>query len=513
MLVDYFLSASARRTPDEVALVCGGTRLTYREIEELANKAANALADIGVRRGDRVAVFLDNCIEAVLCIFGILKAGGIIVVVNRTMKANKLRFILNNCGAKGLVSDKNAVNLLSSVLPESPSVEFVVLKGGYPPGESLGTTECFGLDELLDGASSSPPERRCISIDPAAIIYTSGTTGLPKGATFTHLNMISSANSVTHYLENVPSDVILNVLPLSFSYGLYQILMGFKVGGRVVLEKSFLYPYKVIDLMLKEEVTGFPGVPMIFSILIQLEGIKRLDFQHLRYITSSGATLPVEHIRRIRELFPKAKLYSMFGLTECKRVCYLAPEEVDRRPGSVGKAMPGVEAFLVDDNGQRIITPNTLGGLVVRGPNVMVGYWGNPEESAKCLRQGPNAWERVFYTGDLFKVDEEGFLYFMGRKDDIIKSRGEKVSPREVEEVLYALPGVAQAAVIGVPDRVLGEAIKAFVVAGNGATLTEEHVIAHCRNNLEDFMVPKYVEFRGYLEQTSSGKIIKSNLR
>lgn len=513
MLVDDFLTDSARRMPGKVALVCEGSRLTYREIDDLANKMANALIDSGVERGDRVAIFLDNSVETVISISGILKAGAVFLVVNRTTKADKLSFILNNCRAKGIISDRNAANLLSSIASDTPDLRFLVLKDGYPENGRFHSEHCFSLQEFLDAAPAAPPPRKCISIDLASIIYTSGSTGYPKGVTLTHLNMVTAATSITQYLENIPSDIILSVLPLSFDYGLYQMLMAFKIGGRLVLERSFTYPYKVINLMLQERVTGFPGVPTIFSILLQLEDIRKIDFKDLRYITNTGAALPVDHIRRIRETFPKATLYSMYGLTECKRVSYLPPEELDRRPASVGKGMPNEEVFLIDDNGQRIATPDTVGELVVRGANVMVGYWENPEETAKCLKPGLYPWEKVLHTGDLFKMDEEGFLYFVGRKDDIIKSRGEKVSPKEVENVLHALSGVLHAAVIGVPDEILGQAVKAFIVTKNGANLTEKDVIAHCRANLEDFMVPKYVEFRDSLEQTSSGKIKKTNLK
>ncbi|UCB53608.1 MAG: AMP-binding protein [Candidatus Zixiibacteriota bacterium] len=513
MLVDDFLTDSAQRMSDKVALVCDGAKLTYREIDELANKIANALIDAGVEKGDRVAVFLDNSVETVISVFGILKAGAVFLVTNRTTKADKLKFILNNCRAKGIISDRNAASPLSSIASDTPHLHFLVLKDGCPKDVRFDSKHCFSLSEFLDGSSSTPPPRKCISIDLASIIYTSGSTGYPKGVTLTHLNMVTAATSITQYLENIPSDIILNVLPLSFDYGLYQMLMAFKIGGRLVLEKSFTYPYKVINLMLQERVTGFPGVPTIFSILLQLEDIKKIDFKDLRYITNTGAALPVDHIRRIRDTFPKATLYSMYGLTECKRVSYLPPEELDRRPASVGKGMPNEEVFLVDDSGQRITTSDTVGELVVRGANVMVGYWENPEETAKCLKPGLYPWEKVLYTGDLFKMDEDGFLYFVGRKDDIIKSRGEKVSPKEVENVLHALSGVLHAAVIGVPDEVLGQAVKAFIVLKNGASLTEKAVLAHCRANLEDFMVPKYVEFRDQLEQTSSGKIKKTNLK
>jgi long-chain acyl-CoA synthetase len=279
----------------------------------------------------------------------------------------------------------------------------------------------------------------------------------------------------------------------------------------LVLERSFAYPAAVLKLMEKERVTGFPGVPTIFAILLQM-GLSKYDLSSLRYITNTAAALPPNHILQLRLKFPWATLYSMYGLTECKRVSDLPPEELDRRPGSVGIAMPNTEVWIVDEDGNRV-GPGVVGELVVRGSHVMRGYWEKPEATAERYRPGPIPGERVLYTGDLFKMDEEGFLYFVARKDDIIKSRGEKVSPKEVENVLYGLDGVVEAAVIGVPDEILGEAIKAFVVRRDDNTLTERDVLRHCTWHLEDFMVPKYVEFRSELPKTTSGKIKKTGLR
>ncbi len=366
------------------------------------------------------------------------------------------------------------------------------------------------LDRHRVGRRLGPP--RNIDLDLATIIYTSGSTGDPKGVMLTHLNMISAATSITTYLQNVPEDIIIDVLPLSFDYGLYQILMAFKFGGTVVLEKSFAYPYEVIRQMVKERVTGFPGVPTIFAILLQMEDLGKYDLSPLRYITNTAAALPVEHIQRIRKLFPQAKLYSMYGLTECKRVSYLPPEEIDRRPGSVGRGMPNEEVWIVDEKGNRV-GPGIVGELVVRGSNVMRGYWGDPEATDKVLRPGPLPGEKVLYTGDLFKMDEEGFLYFVGRKDDMIKTRGERVSPKEVENAIYGLPEVAEVAVISVPDDILGQAIKAYVVPRNGVSLTKKTVLAQCKKKLEEFAIPKYVEFRDFLPKTPSGKIDKLALK
>lgn len=326
----------------------------------------------------------------------------------------------------------------------------------------------------------------------------------------THLNIVSAAVSITTYLENTAEDVVINVLPLSFDYGLYQVLMMFKVGGTVVLHDSFAYPKVVIDSMKAEGVTGLPIVPTMSAMLLQMD-LSKYAFPQLRYISNTAAVWPVEHIRKLRTLFPKVKLYSMYGLTECKRVSYLPPDQVDVRPTSVGRGMPNEEVYIVDENGHPV-GPGIVGELVVRGANVMKGYWESPEETARRLKPGPLPGEKVLYCGDLFRADDEGYLYFVGRKDDMIKTRGEKVSPREVEEVIYALEGVSEVAVIGVPDPILGSAIKAVLTTCPGAKVMKQDVLRHCAAKLEDFMVPKFVEFKDSLPKTESGKISKREI-
>jgi acyl-CoA synthetase (AMP-forming)/AMP-acid ligase II len=326
----------------------------------------------------------------------------------------------------------------------------------------------------------------------------------------THLNMVAAATSVITYLENTPDDIILNLLPLSSSYGLYQVLMGFKIGGTVVLERSITYPHAVLQRLIDERVTGLPIVPTIAAVLLQLD-LTKYRFPSLRYITNAGAALPTKHVIRLRQLFPQTRLYLMYGLTECKRVSYLPPEQVDRLPNSVGKAMPNMEAYIVDERNRRL-PPGKIGELVVRGANVMKGYWRLPRETAKVLKPGPVPGERVLYTGDLFRMDDDGFLYWMGRKDDIIKSRGEKVSPVEVENVLYFLTGVAMAAVIGVPDDTLGQAIMAVITLQEGAHLSQKDVQRHCARHLGRFMIPTIVKFCETMPKTAAGKIDKSRL-
>ena len=513
MQVEDFLESSAERLPNKVALVCGDQRVTYAEINMRANRLAWGLQELGVVRGDRVAICLENSIDCVVAMFAALKSNGVFLVLNPTTKAEKLAYILNNSGAKLLVTAPRKLQEIDSLLPQLQQLAAVVLAARVSEVPNERDMPTHTLDELVErhaGEKDGPP-KEAIDIDLAALVYTSGSTGNPKGVMLTHLNIVSAATSITSYLKNREDDIILNVLPLSFDYGLYQVLMAFKFGGTVVLERSMAYPFVLIQKLVDEKITGFPIVPTILSILLKLD-LSKYDLSHLRYVSNTGAALPVAHILRLRELFPNVQIYSMYGLTECKRVAYLSPELVDERPDSVGKAMPNVEVYVVDEQGQRL-PPGSTGQLVIRGSNVMKGYWELPEETEKMLKPGPLPGEKILYSGDLFRIDEEGFLYFKGRLDDIIKSRGEKVSPKEVENVLYSLDGIVDAAVIGVDDPLLGQAIKAFVTILDGRDLSEKRILQYCSEHLEDFMVPKFVQICPELPKNPSGKIDKKQLQ
>ncbi len=508
MLVHEFLENSADRLPAKIGLVCEGQRLTYAEIEAKANRLANAFKAHGLQRGERVVIYLPNSVELVVSIFAALKAGGVFVVVNPTTKSDKLVYILNNCQASALIISGRQADLLDQIAQSVSSLRVIVPTS--PVSQIEGSAEVFSFEAAQAGHSAQRPPHINIDLDLACLIYTSGSTGDPKGVMSDHSNIVFAASSIIQYLDNREDDIVIDVLPLSFDYGLYQLLMVFKFGGTLVLEKGFTYPAAILKRMQEERVTGFPGVPTIFAVLLQMD-LSPYDLSSLRYLTNTAAALPPSHIAQIRVKFPWATLYSMYGLTETKRTLYLPPDQLDQRPGSVGVAIPGTEVWIEDEEGHRL-GPGQTGELVVRGRHVMRGYWGDPAATAARFRPGPIPGERLCYTGDLFRMDAEGYMYFVARKDDIIKSRGEKVAPKEVENVLYALKGVREAAVIGVPDPILGEAIKAFIVV-DGVKLTEADVLRHCRANLEDFMIPKYVEFCQELPKTSSGKIKKTDLR
>jgi long-chain acyl-CoA synthetase len=511
--VEQFLEKNAGRFPDKTALVCGTERLSYRELDRLSSRFANALVAHGVRRGDRVVVCLDNSSEAVISIFAVLKAGAVFVMLDHTMKSERLHYILNDCGATALVLPAEKISSVQDSLEASPQLQTVYLanaKAAVPPGAH---TQYFSLNDVLHGSEFSDvaPPKKCIDADLAALIYTSGTTGHPKGVMLTHANMFAAAESVISYLRNNSDDVILSALRLSYSYGLYQMLTAFLVGGTILLERSLAYPHLLLEKMKKEGVTAFPLVPTIAAVLLQYD-LKKYDLSSLRYITSAGAALPHQHARKLQEFLPHVQIFVMYGQTECKRISYLPPDQLEKRPDSVGIAIPNEEVYIVDEVGCRV-GPGVVGELVVRGSHVMKGYWGLPEESAKALRPGPVPGEKVLYTGDLFKMDEQGYLYFVSRRDDIIKTRGEKVSPKEIEDVLYSIEGVLEAAVVGVPDEVLGQSIKAVVTLCEGVEMSKQEILRHCARRLEDFKIPHQVEFRATLPKTANGKISRKELQ
>ncbi len=515
MLVNHFLENSAKRLPDKVALVCGDQRLTYRQINRSADQLAASLIDMGIKRQDRIVVFLDNSAESVISLFGILKAGAIFIMLNPTMKSKKLNYILKDSGARALITQRNKARIVKEAINEAPELEHVfwVDKSSKLPEMPSSSISSYVWDEIFSNpnASALTPNTFTIDLDLATIIYTSGSTGEPKGVMSAHYNVVAAARSITQYLENREDDIILDALPLSFDYGLYQILMAFLFGGTVVLEKSFGYPFKTLELLVRERATGFPIVPTMVAILLEMENLSKFDFSSVRYISNTAAALPVAYIRKLQALLPYTKIYSMYGLTECKRVSYLPPDELHRKPESVGIPMPNEEIFIVGKDGQEV-KPGEVGELVVRGSNVMQGYWNSPEETERSFRPGRYRGESLLYSGDLFKKDQEGYLYFIARKDDLIKTKGERVSPKEIENTLCEMDGVVEAAIIGVPDEIFGQAIKAFIVTKKRSDLTDKDVMKYCIQNLETFMVPKYVDFRNALPKSSSGKIDKKQL-
>ncbi len=513
-LVQDILSFTAARLPEKVALVCQKRRVTYAEMERASDLLAGFLASRGVERGDRVIVFGDNTVETAVAFWAVLKANAVVSLVNQQTKADKLRFLIEDCRARALITDFQLAGVYEAALHGTKIGEHLALTivSNLTEPDRLGRVPGGATWEDAIAANAPRPPCRNIDVDLASLSYTSGTTGEPKGVMLTHRNLITATTSLCTYLEMVEEDVVVSPLPLAFNYGLFQMLKCFRVGARLVLERGFTYPAQVLNVMVAERVTAFPGVPTIFAMLSEMKSLDRFDLSSLRYITNAAAALPEKHVRFVRQAFPRVKLYSMYGQTECTRASYLPPELIDAKPTSIGVAIPNTELFIIDEAGNKV-GPNVVGQLVIRGATVMRGYWGRPEETAKKLRPGPMPGEVVLHTGDLCRIDEDGHLHFVSRMDDIIKSRGEKVPPREVENAICGIAGVKECAVIGVPDPVLGQAIKAFIVLEQGASLHPKQVQQACMAKLESFMVPKHVELIAELPKTTSGKIKKTGLQ
>jgi long-chain acyl-CoA synthetase len=520
VLVHEWLRRSARRMPKKDVIVCGHERWSYGKLDAYSDRFAEAIIELGVHRQDRVAILTGNCPETVVGLYGTLKAGSVFVVLEVNTKARRLGYILENSGAKIVMARIDQATVVREALTELNADPKIIWVGERAELDRHRDIPGIAWDSMFsaisggDGHAYGPRAdrlSRCIDIDLAMLIYTSGTTSDPKGVMCSHRDVVSAAKSIIQYLDNWQDDVVLSVLPLSHSYGLYQVLMSSMFGGTVVLESSFLYPHLVLKHIAEEGVTGLPLVPSTVAMMLRMDNLGAYDFKTLRYITSASAALPIPHLVSLRRLIPQAKLYNMYGLTECARACYLGGDELDQRPASVGRPMPNCEVLVVDENG-REVGPGEVGELIVRGANVMQGYWNDPEMTAEVYRPGPYPASRWLYSGDYFRRDEDGFLYFLGRKDDMIKTRGERVSTREVENALCELEGVSEAVVIGVPDEILGQAIKAFVVSPTGG-LEEKAVLRHCADRLSPCMVPKYVEFAATLPKSANGKIDKRALQ
>jgi amino acid adenylation domain-containing protein len=490
--LDEDLRAAAALQPDKAAVVASDRSVSFGGLDLAAGRIAAGLRKLGVGPGDRVALVLPNTAEMPEAIYGVLRARGAFTPLNPTIKEHKLAQLLEHVGAAAVICDSERAAMVEAAAATA---------GGVPVVADLPSF----------GNTGEPPPPAPLDIDLAAVIYTSGSTGEPKGVTVTQRNMSFVAGSITEYLAMGPEDRILCVLPLSFGYGLYQLLTCVRVGATLVLEPGFAFPGRVVQLLEQEKITGLPGVPTVFGVLTSLQGLADRELPHLRFLTNAGAALPAASIAEVRRTFSGARLYSMYGQTECTRVCYLPPEQLDIRPTSVGVPIPGTEAWVADDEGQ-VAAADEIGELMVRGSHVMQGYWKDPAGTTERLRTGRWPWDRVLATGDLFRQDSEGYLYFVGRRDDLIKSRGEKVAPREVEEVLHAIEGVREAAVVGAADKLLGQAVHAHVAPESGRRLDGGELRRRCAEALESHKVPQRVIFHTALPRTANGKLDRAAL-
>ncbi len=511
-LLGEALLFSALKSPSKTAIIIKTKEYSYSSLKTCAERLAGHLVLSGVKKGDRIAVYMNNSWQSIVSIYGITLCGAAFLVINPQTKADKLQYILKDSGAKILLSESTLNNELSQALQGQTDIEEVIISGDLDRVTRFREIRLVEFEESLKGNTTPTVLPKVIPNDLAALIYTSGSTGFPKGVMMTHQSMVFTSWSLIEYLRLSEEDRILLLLPLAFDYGLYQLLMAITIGGSLVVEQSFTFQASVFRQIELYKPTVFPGVPTIYAMMIATNKKTGLSFECIKKVTNTAAALPSEFIPDLKKIFPKALIFKMYGLTECKRVCYLEPELVDEKPDSVGKAIPGTEVFLLSTDGKPVL-PGERGILHVRGPHVMLGYWHKEELSKEMLKQGELPWERILCSNDWFKMDEEGFLYFLGRTDDIIKTRGEKVSPTEIENVIYKIPGIKEVAVIGVHDAIMGEKIIAFITTHSNINAVESQVQKECMSKLELFMVPQHVILLNEMPKSSNSKIDKKELK
>jgi acyl-CoA ligase (AMP-forming) (exosortase A-associated) len=510
----HLVAQMAARRGDAPALTFKDTTVTYSELWEDVVAFASGLGQIGLERSERVAVYLDKRIETVVAIFGASAAGGVFVPVNPLLRPKQVSYILDDCGVRVLVTTAERFELLRGEI-EGSSVEHVILLGGAPAADSKDGSAVVAWEEFM-GSETVVPGSDGIDIDMAAILYTSGSTGKPKGVVVSHRNLVNGGESVSEYLANHEGDCILAALPLSFDAGFSQLTTGFTVGAHVVLV-NYLMPRDVVRLCAKHRVTGLTCVPPLWIQLADQPWPAEAT-SSMRYFANTGGRMPRATLDKLRAVFPAAKPYLMYGLTEAFRSTYLDPAEVDRRPDSIGKAIPNAEILVVREDGS-LCEPGEEGELVHRGALVSMGYWNDPERTAERFRPAPGrdgaicASETTVWSGDVVVKDDEGFLFFVSRKDEMIKTSGYRVSPTEIEEAVYSTGLVRDAVALGIDDPEIGQHIVLAVSPANGDDLDSEVLLNELRQQLPRYMVPKHVVVRPALPRSPNDKFDRNLLR
>jgi len=500
-LLHELIAHTAARTPAAPALTAAAVTWPYAALAQAVQAFAAGLLQLNLARSERVGIYLEKRFETVVASFGAAAAGGVMVPMNPLLKPEQIEYIARDCNVRVLVTSPERLALLAPVLEQCPDLRHVVLTEApaqapvLPAGVTL-----HAWAALLDAPARAG--NRVIDTDLCAILYTSGSTGRPKGVVLSHRNMVAGAKSVASYLENGPQDTLLAALPLSFDAGFSQLTTAFHSGARVVL-LNYLLPRDVLRALERERVTGLTAVPPLYIQLTQLEWPAAIA-EHLRYFANTGGRMPRETLDALRARVPKARPFLMYGLTEAFRSTYLPPEEVDRRPDSIGRAIPNAEILVLREDGSEC-GPDEPGELVHRGALVGQGYWNDAEKTAERYKllpagiggrqAGQMLPEYAVFSGDTVRRDAEGFLYFVGRRDEMMKTSGYRVSPTEVEEVLYASRLVGECVAFGVDHATLGQAIQVIATAPEGAqALDVEALLAYCRQHMPAYMVPHGIE-------------------
>lgn len=500
-LVHHFLERSTRLYPDKVAIVHGKVRATYADINSHADNFASYLLSIGTRKGDRIALLMENCVEYVISYYGIMKAGAVAVPLNSDLKPEGLRYAIEDLEAKILISNKRFEKLISTSNLHKLGLAHLILKSPH----ELPSTSTSHLPPPA-GSSPSPSTSNLptlLPFDLASIIYTSGSTGGPKGVMLTHRNIVDNVSSICQYLRLTDKDIQMCVLPFFYVMGKSLLNTHIAVGGTVVINNQFAFPATVLKEMIAEKVTGFSGVPSTFAYLLHRSPLasNRDKLTSLRYISQAGGHMSKAIKEELRRILPShTEIFIMYGATEAAaRLSYLEPICFSDKMESIGKAIPGVELMVLNDQGE-VAANGEIGELVARGTNIMPGYWRRTEATKKALANG---W---YHTGDRAYQDNEGFFFLVGRQDDLLKVGGHRISPVEIEDVLMESGLFVEAVVIGLPDKLLGNKIAVLAVPVSN-NCSENNILGYCADRLPKYKVPSEARFAKNLPKKVSGKI------
>ena len=509
------LKVQARKNPDKEALVYKNRRISYAKFDDEVDRVAAILLNSGLEKNDRVAVFMEKSPEEAVALLAANRAGGVFIDVNHLLKAHQVLHILRDSGAKFLFTTQQRLRAIVSVIDECSKLETIIIHG---PGKKIDSLNVNLIERGEWGSGAAQPvAQKIVETDMGAIIYTSGSTGNPKGVVLSQRNLVAGAESVSTYLENIPDDRILSVLPFSFDYGLNQLTTSIYVGATCVLI-NYLGINDILKAMEKESITGLGLIPPLWLQLLQSDWDDK-RFPHWRYLTNTGGAMPEPAVRDLQRRLPNLKIYLMFGLTEAFRATYLPPDQVDNRPTSIGKAIPNAEIWVINENLEHCKSGEE-GELVQRGAHVALGYWNDLERTRERFRPNPFAPhglqidEQVVFSGDRVITDKEGYIFFIGRRDEMIKTSGYRVSPTEIEEALYDTDKVKHAAAFGIPDKIQGQVVVAVVSLTKGTHTDSKELIALCASTLANYMVPKQIDIWDDLPINPNGKIDrKSTIR
>ncbi len=484
------LGRQAREQPGSLAIVDGVQRLTYAQLYEMACIVASRLCKYGISPGDRIAMLLSNSPQAVALVYGTWLVGGVIVPLNPQARGQEACALAQHAGAR-----------------------IIVCEPGYRDLDAVaGAAEASNMmavmiaDLAAAGDTAAPAAAALNADDLAMLLYTSGTTGHPKAVMLSHGNISANVAAIINYLELTREDRVLSVLPFNYSYGSSVLHTHLAVGATIVLEKNLVFPHVIAETMVRERVTGFPGVPSTFALLLSRVDLAGMRLDSLRYVTQAGAAMTTTLVDRLRRALPQTQIFIMYGQTEATaRLSYVPPDRLRDKPGSAGIPVSGVEIEIRDEQRRRL-KPYDTGDVWVRGPNVMLGYWRDETATREVLVDG---WLK---TGDIGYLDDEGFLFLVGRRSDIIKTGAHRVHPGEIEEVIAGLTGVSEVAVAGIDDELLGQTIAAWIVPEPGRDISVERIKARCRDMLASYKIPKQVQIVATLPRTASGKLRRIEL-